>query len=51
MGLGVPERAAGFVCACQTFVQGPGLSVKLGQYDEVYATQYGQWEQSWDGKK
>jgi hypothetical protein len=49
--LGKPQLEAGFVCACQTYVTGPGLSLKLGQMDEAYESQYGQYEKSWDGKK
>ena len=37
--LGKPQLDAGFVCTCQTYVCGPGVTVKLGQYDAVYETQ------------
>ena len=48
--LGEPQLQAGFVCACQTYVTGPGLVVKLGQMDEAYEGQYGQHEKSWNNK-
>jgi len=37
--LGKPQLDAGFVCTCQTYVCGAGVTVKLGQYDAVYETQ------------
>eukprot|EP01038_Epipyxis_sp_PR26KG_P010161 gene10161-13669_t len=46
-GLGKPQLEAGFVCTCQCFVVGPGVEIKLGAYDEVYETQYGQFERSY----
>lgn len=33
-GLGQPQIDAGFVCACQCYVKGPGVTIQLGQYDE-----------------
>ena len=41
---------AGFVCACQTYVTGPGVTIKLDQADEVYEEQYGQYEKSYEMK-
>jgi ferredoxin len=49
-GLGLPQLDAGFVCACQCFVTGPGVSIKLGQYEECYEMQYGQYEKSYEMK-
>lgn len=46
-GLGVPQIEAGFVCSCQAFAKGPGIVCQLGSYDEVYETQYGQFEKSY----
>lgn len=46
-GLGEPQIDAGFICTCQCFVKGPGVVVLLDQYDEVYESQYGQFEQSY----
>jgi hypothetical protein len=46
-GLGVPQIQAGFVCSCQSFAKGPGIVCQLGAYDEVYETQYGQYEKSY----
>ena len=50
-GLGEPQIDAGFVCCCQSFATGPGIVVRLGQYDECYETQYGQYEKSYEKKK
>lgn len=49
-GLGKPQIDAGFVCTCQCYPTGPGVVVKLGMYDEVYESQYGQFEKSYDMK-
>jgi ferredoxin len=46
-GLGEPQLDVGFVCTCQTYVTGPGVVVKLGMYDQVYESQYGQFEKSY----
>ena len=46
-GLGEPQIDAGFVCTCQTYVTGPGVVIRLDQADEVYETQYGQFEKSY----
>ena len=45
--LGKPELDAGFVCACQTYICGPGVKILLGQQDAVYETQWGESEQSY----
>jgi hypothetical protein len=45
--LGEPQIAAGFVCTCQTHATGPGVVVQLGVHDEVYESQYGQFEKSY----
>lgn len=50
-GLGKPQLAAGYVCTCQTYVNGPGLVVELGKFDEVYESQYGQYEKSYGNLK
>ena len=67
---GKPQLEAGFVCTCQCFVTGPGVTIKLGwllcalsslkgefyaisvlscagMYDQVYESQYGQFEKSY----
>jgi ferredoxin len=49
-GLGEPQIDAGFVCSCQTFPIGEGITVKLNMYDECYESQYGQYENSYDMK-
>jgi hypothetical protein len=49
-GLGEPQIDAGFVCACQTYITGPGVTVLLGQNDEVYEMQYGKFEKSYEMK-
>lgn len=49
-GLGQPQIDAGYVCTCQCFPTGPGVVIKLGMYDEVYETQYGQFEKSYEMK-
>jgi len=49
-GLGEPQIEAGFVCSCQAFPVGPGVTVLLNQNDEVYETQYGQYENSYEMK-
>lgn len=46
-GLGKPQLDAGFVTACQTYICGPGVTVKLGMYEDVYESQYGQYEKSY----
>ena len=46
-GLGQPQLDRGFVCTCQCYATGPGVTVKLGMYDEVYESQYGQFEKSY----
>ncbi len=46
-GLGEPQLEAGFVCTCQCYVTGPGVTVQLGMYDQVYESQYGQFEKSY----
>jgi ferredoxin len=46
-GLGEPQIDAGFVCSCQCFPVGPGVTIELNKYDEVYETQYGQYEKSY----
>jgi hypothetical protein len=45
--LGKPQIDAGFVCTCQCFACGPGVVIKLGQMDECYEGQYGQFEKSY----
>ena len=45
--LGKPQLDAGFVCTCQTYACGPGVVIKLGQMDECYEGQYGQFEKSY----
>lgn len=45
--LGDPQLAAGFVCTCQCYVTGPGVTVQLGVQDEVYESQYGQFEKTY----
>jgi hypothetical protein len=49
--LGEPQINAGFVCTCQTYATGPGVVVKLGQMDECYEGQYGQFEKSYGDLK
>jgi|MDTB01.1.fsa_nt_gb ferredoxin len=49
-GLGKPQVDAGFVCTCQCFPVGPGVTVKLGMNDECYESQYGQFEKSYEMK-
>ena len=49
-GLGKPELEAGFVCTCQSYATGEGIVVKLDMYDEVYESQYGQYELSYEMK-
>lgn len=49
-GLGKPQIDAGFICTCQGYAVGPGVKVELGKYDEVYETQYGQFELSYQSK-
>lgn len=46
-GLGAPQISAGYVCTCQCYPTGPGVVIKLCAYDEVYESQYGQFEQSY----
>ena len=48
--LGKAELDAGFVCACQTYVTGPGVKILLGQQDAVYETQWGEAEKSYTKK-
>lgn len=50
-GLGKPQIEAGFVCTCQCYVTGPGVTIELGKYDEVYESQYGQFEKSYGDLK
>lgn len=50
-GLGVPQIEAGYICTCQAYAKGPGITVQLGMYDEVYESQYGQFEKSYGEKK
>jgi ferredoxin len=38
-GMGEPQLDAGFVCSCQCFVKGPGVTVRLNQYEEAYEMQ------------
>lgn len=49
-GLGKPQIDAGFVCTCQTYVTGPGVTIELGQNEQVYELQYGQFEESYEMK-
>jgi len=49
-GLGKPQIDAGYVCTCQCYVCGPGVTVEMGKYDEVYELQYGQYEDSYEMK-
>jgi hypothetical protein len=49
-GLGEPQIDAGYICTCQGYAVGPGICVALGKYDEVYETQYGQFELSYESK-
>ena len=49
-GLGKPQIDAGYVCTCQAFAKGP-CTVKLDMYDEVYESQYGQFEKSYGDLK
>lgn len=46
-GLGEPQVNAGFICTCQCYVTGPGVVIRLDQFDEVYESQYGQFEKSY----
>ena len=45
--LGVPQLEAGFICTCQSYIKGPGVTLLLGQYDAVDESQYGQFEKSY----
>lgn len=45
--LGQPQLDAGYILTCQSFAKGPGIVVTLDQYDEVYESQYGQFEKSY----
>ena len=47
-GLGEPQINAGYICTCQGYAAGPGITVALGKYDEVYESQYGQFELSYE---
>ena len=38
-GLAKSQIDLGFVCSCQAYVTGPGVTVRLGQYDECYELQ------------
>lgn len=38
-GLANSQLDLGFICSCQAFVTGPGVTVRLGQYDECYELQ------------
>jgi ferredoxin len=49
-GLGEPQIDAGFVCSCQCFPMADGITIELNKYDEVYESQYGQYENSYDMK-
>ena len=49
--LGQPQIDAGYVLTCQSYAVGPGITVKLDQYDEVYESQYGQFEKSYGDLK
>jgi hypothetical protein len=46
-GLGKPQIDAGYICSCQGYATGPGVVIQLGCYDEVYESQYGQYEKSY----
>jgi hypothetical protein len=50
-GLGQPQIDANFVCTCQAYATGPGIVVKMNMYDEVYESQYGQFERSYGDLK
>lgn len=50
-GLGEPQIDAGFVCTCQCYPTGPGVVIRLGAYEEVYESQYGQFELSYGDMK
>ena len=50
-GLGEPQIAAGFICTCQCYPTGPGVVIKLAAYEEVYESQYGQFELSYGDLK
>ncbi|CAM9409640.1 unnamed protein product [Discosporangium mesarthrocarpum] len=49
--LGQDQRDQGYTLTCQTYPCGPGLKVRLNQYDTVYEEQYGQFEKAEEGKK
>lgn len=49
-GLGKPQIEQGFVCTCQCYVCGPGVTIQLGMNEEVYESQYGQYEESYEMK-
>ena len=49
--LGKPQLDANFVVTCQCYVCGPGVTVKLDAADEVYESQYGQFEKSYGDLK
>lgn len=49
--MGDPQIEAGFICTCQAYATGPGIVVELGAYDEVYESQYGQFERSYGDLK
>mmetsp|Transcript_33708 Transcript_33708/g.34337 ORF Transcript_33708/g.34337 Transcript_33708/m.34337 type:complete len:174 (+) Transcript_33708:145-666(+) len=40
----------GFVCSCQSYAVGPGVTIQLDMYDQVYEIQYGQYEKSYEMK-
>jgi ferredoxin len=46
-GLGEPILNLDYVCSCQAFPIGAGITVQLGAYDDVYEIQYGQYEKSY----
>lgn len=49
-GLGADQIKANFVCTCQTYVTGPGVTILMGQNEQVYELQYGQFEESYEMK-
>ena len=50
-GLGEPQLEAGYVCTCQCYPTGPGVVIKLDAFEEVYESQYGQFELSYGDLK
>jgi hypothetical protein len=49
-GLGKEQIDLGYVCTCQCYVKGPGVTVELSLYDQVYELQYGRFEKSYEMK-